>query len=143
MPIETVVGVPEFTKLSLAFAYGKHSTALKENRVTGVQVRTCSVGYVMVPKYTGSICSVHLPYRKSSGKVRYPAGYPSEHFGKVRYELDTGTRHFGKFGTPTQNTRSVPVYHPWLCVHGAGCGYGETAGDPRGYFERSLMACLL
>lgn len=32
-------GVPEFTKLSLAFAYGKDSSALKENRVAGVQVR--------------------------------------------------------------------------------------------------------
>ena len=32
-------GVPEFTKLSLAFAYGKDSSALKENRVAGVQVK--------------------------------------------------------------------------------------------------------
>lgn len=33
-----VAGVPEFTRLSLAFAYGKDSPALKENRVAGVQV---------------------------------------------------------------------------------------------------------
>lgn len=33
-------GVPDFTNLSLAFAYGKDSQALKENRVAGVQVRS-------------------------------------------------------------------------------------------------------
>ena len=32
-------GLPEFTKLSMAFAYGKDSQALKDNRIAGVQVR--------------------------------------------------------------------------------------------------------
>lgn len=35
-----LLGLPEFTKLSLAFAYGKDSQALKENRIAGIQVRT-------------------------------------------------------------------------------------------------------
>ena len=44
-----ITGVPEFTKLSLAFAYGKDSPALKENRVAGVQVNcfACSLCRVM------------------------------------------------------------------------------------------------
>nr|AIT70208.1 aspartate aminotransferase [Undaria pinnatifida] len=60
-----IAGVPEFTKLSLAFAYGKHSTALKENRVTGVQTLSgtgaCRVAGELFARFRGAGSPIYLP----------------------------------------------------------------------------------
>lgn len=56
-----IAGVPEFTKLSLAFAYGKDSAALKENRVAGVQVSPEVPSFVVqCDAHTGPVTASNL-----------------------------------------------------------------------------------
>ncbi|CAM9546945.1 unnamed protein product [Laminaria digitata] len=60
-----IAGVPEFTKLSLAFAYGKDSPALKENRVAGVQTLSgtgaCRVAGDLFARFRGAGSAIYLP----------------------------------------------------------------------------------
>nr|AIT70242.1 aspartate aminotransferase [Petalonia fascia] len=60
-----IAGTPEFTKLSLAFAYGKDSPALKENRVAGVQTLSgtgaCRVMGEMFARFRGEGSAIYVP----------------------------------------------------------------------------------
>eukprot|EP00752_Nemacystus_decipiens_P003765 g3466.t1 len=60
-----IAGVPEFTKLSLAFAYGKDSSALKENRVAGVQTLSgtgaCRVMGELLARFRGTGSAIYVP----------------------------------------------------------------------------------
>nr|AIT70222.1 aspartate aminotransferase [Scytosiphon lomentaria] len=60
-----IAGIPEFTKLSLAFAYGKDSPALKENRVAGVQTLSgtgaCRVMGEMFARFRGKGSAIYVP----------------------------------------------------------------------------------
>nr|AIT70204.1 aspartate aminotransferase [Punctaria latifolia] len=60
-----IAGVPEFTKLSLAFAYGKDSPALKENRVAGVQTLSgtgaCRVMGELLARFRGKGSAIYVP----------------------------------------------------------------------------------
>nr|AIT70230.1 aspartate aminotransferase [Colpomenia sinuosa] len=60
-----IAGIPEFTNLSLAFAYGKDSPALKENRVAGVQTLSgtgaCRVMGEMFARFRGEGSAIYVP----------------------------------------------------------------------------------
>nr|AIT70215.1 aspartate aminotransferase [Desmarestia viridis] len=60
-----IAGVPEFTKLSLAFAYGKDSSALKENRVAAVQTLSgtgaCRVAGELFARFRGEGSAIYVP----------------------------------------------------------------------------------
>lgn len=60
-----IAGVPDFTNLSLAFAYGKDSPALKENRVAGVQTLSgtgaCRVMGELLARFRGTGSAIYVP----------------------------------------------------------------------------------
>nr|AIT70234.1 aspartate aminotransferase [Sargassum horneri] len=60
-----IVGLPEFTKLSLAFAYGKDSQALKENRIAGIQslsgTGACRVAGELFARFMGKGTPIYIP----------------------------------------------------------------------------------
>nr|AIT70223.1 aspartate aminotransferase [Sargassum muticum]AIT70224.1 aspartate aminotransferase [Sargassum muticum] len=60
-----IVGLPEFTKLSLAFAYGKDSQALKENRIAGIQslsgTGACRVAGELFARFRGEGSPIYIP----------------------------------------------------------------------------------
>nr|AIT70228.1 aspartate aminotransferase [Dictyopteris undulata] len=83
-----IVGLPDFTKLSLAFAYGKNADVLKERRVAGVQTLSgtgaCRVMGELMARFRGQGTPIyvpnptwgnHIPIFKNSGlevrKYRY------------------------------------------------------------------------
>ncbi|CAM9380628.1 unnamed protein product, partial [Discosporangium mesarthrocarpum] len=58
-------GVPEFTELSLKFAYGQDSMPLKEGRVAGVQTLSgtgaCRVLGQLIATFKGQGSAIYLP----------------------------------------------------------------------------------
>ncbi|CAM9779533.1 unnamed protein product [Ascophyllum nodosum] len=61
-----IAGLPEFTKLSMAFAYGKDSQALKDNRIAGVQqtlsgTGACRVAGELFARFRGAKSAIYVP----------------------------------------------------------------------------------